>query len=207
MAGAGMSQQAALQDQMNAQQALTGALGSGRGQDLGWQQQVTGANLNNAQLQQGQYGLNTQRGLGYTGAAIGMDQNQLAVQQAAYQAQLQQQDAMKGGLFKTGGSMLAASDERLKTDVSDAGDDIDDMLNHLVAKTYRYKDEAKYGAGPRAGIMAQDLEKSRAGSALVVDLPDDPGMKGFDVTKAVSAALAASARLNERMRKLEGSRG
>ena len=45
---------------------------------------------------------------------------------------------------------------------------------------------------PRAGIMAQDLQKSKAGSALVVKTDD--GL-GFDVSKAVSAALAATSRL------------
>ena len=108
-------------------------------------------------------------------------------------------------MLNTAGQLIAASDEDLKTDIHDGGSDIDEMLGHLVAKTYRYKDEKKFGLGSRAGIMAQDLEKSKAGSALVrVKLPDGDGI-GFDVSKAVSAALAATARLNQRMRKLEGS--
>ena len=96
------------------------------------------------------------------------------------------------------------SDENLKTDVSDGGSDIDEMLGKLAAKTYRYKDEAKHGEGKRAGILAQDLQKSPMGAAVVIHTPDglalDPG-------KAISAALAATARLHERMSNLEGKRG
>jgi hypothetical protein len=190
LAGAGLSQQAALQDQMNAQNALTGALGQGRGQDLSLAGQ-------NAQLAGQQYGNNL-------GALTSLNGQQLGAQTNAMNATLGQQ-GIAGGLLNTAGTLIAASDENLKTDISDAGDDIDGMLDNLVAKTYRYKDEAKYGQGPRAGIMAQDLQKSKAGSALVAKLPD--GHLGFDVNKAVSAALASTARLNERLRKLEEKRG
>ncbi len=186
LAGAGMAQQAAMQDQMNAQNALTGALGQGRGQDLS----LAG---NNAQLRQNQYGQNL-------GALTSLNGQQLGAQTNAMNATLGQQ-GIAGGLLNTAGTLIAASDKNLKTDISDASDDIDEMLNALTAKTYRYKDEAKYGEGARAGIMAQDLQKSKAGAATVVTLPD--GHLGFDVSKAVSAALASTARLNERLRKLE----
>lgn len=197
MAGAGMAQQAALQDQSNAQGALTGALGTARGADIGMAGQ-------NANLTQQQYGLNTQRGLGYLGQQTGMGRDQLAMQLGQYNTDRQNQQQMQGGLLSTAGAMFAMSDERQKTDIQDAGSDIDDMLGKLVAKTYRYKDEAKYGEGERAGVMAQDLAKSKAGSALLANLPEGVG---FDVGKAVSAALASAARLHARMRKLEGARG
>jgi hypothetical protein len=190
LAGAGLSQQAALQDQMNAQNALTGALGQGRGQDLSLAGQ-------NAQLAGQQYGNNL-------GALTSLNGQQLGAQTNAMNATLGQQ-GIAGGLLNTAGTLIAASDENLKTDISDAGDDIDGMLDNLVAKTYRYKDEAKYGQGPRAGIMAQHLLKSKAGASIVEELPD--GHLGFDVSKAVSAALASTARLNERLRKLEEKRG
>lgn len=189
LSGAGMAQQAAMQDQMNAQNALSGVLGQGRGQDLS----LAG---NNAQLAQNQYGQNL-------GALTNLNGQQLGAQTNAMNATLGQQ-GIAGGLLNTAGALIAASDENLKTDIKDARDDVDAMLDNLVAKTYRYKDEKKFGEGPRAGIMAQDLQKSKAGSALVVKTDD--GL-GFDVSKAVSAALAATARLNERMRKLEGARG
>lgn len=193
--GAGQSQQAALSDQQAAQSQLANSLNQGRSGDMSLAQ-------GNANLQAGQ----NQIAQGYNQQLVTEGGNELQGANSNWQA-AQQDHGILGGLFNTAGSMFAASDERLKTDITDASGDIDDMLNSLVAKTYRYKDEKKFGAGARVGIMAGDLAKSKAGSALVVDLPDDPGMKGFDVSKAVSAALAASARLNERMKKLEGARG
>lgn len=202
LAGAGQAQQSAMQDQINAQQALMGSLNQGRQGDLSMGQ-------TNAQLQQNQYGQNL-------GALTGLNGQQLQAQQNAMQATTSQQGIL-GGLLNTAGQVGAAylmaptgggagaagaqaSDENLKTDIHDAGGDIDEMLDKLTAKTYRYKDESKHGAGPRAGIMAQDLLRSKAGSALVTTIPD--GL-AFDVGKAVSAALASTARLNQRMRELE----
>jgi endosialidase-like protein len=98
--------------------------------------------------------------------------------------------------------MYMASDERLKDEVTDARSEVDEMLDALAPKSYVYKDE-KHGKGRRAGIMAQDLERSTAGKRIVDDTPEG---KMLDINKALSAALAASARLNERVRKLEGKR-
>jgi hypothetical protein len=187
--GAGQAQQAALQDQQNAQNALLQSLNQGRTGDINMAS-------TNAQLAQNQYGQNL-------GAMTGMNTADLNAQNAAMQAALGQQGIM-GGLLNTAGQITAGalthSDENLKTDIHDAGGDIDAMLDKLVAKTYRYKNEAKHGEGERAGIMAQDLLRSKAGSALVV--PTRDGL-AFDVGKAVSAALASTARLNQRMRELE----
>ena len=191
LSGAGQAQQAALQDQQTAQGQLLNSLGQGRQGDIG-------LGTTNAQLQQNQYGQNL-------GALPGMNAQQLQAQQAAMGAALGQQ-GIAGGLLNAGAAVGAAalkSDERLKTDIRDGGDDIDEMLNDLHAKTYRYKDE-KYGVGPRIGVMAQDLAKSKAGAPIVHIAPD--GLE-LDANKAISAALAASARLNQRMRKLEGARG
>jgi hypothetical protein len=96
------------------------------------------------------------------------------------------------------GAML--SDERTKTDVAPAGKQVDAMMDSLRPYSYRYKQE-RHGTGHRAGIMAQDLERSEAGRRVIQETPDG---KGLDRDKALSAALAMSARLNERLRKLEG---
>ena len=194
LSGAGQAQQAALTDQQTAQGQLSNVLNQGRGQD---QSQIG--------LQQTQYANNNAANLGYLNGLSSMDQGQLNAATSAYGA-TQSNPGMLGGLINGAGGAIGkaimASDARLKTDVRSGGDDIDAMLDGLVAKTYRYKD-AKHGDGPRAGIMAQDLERSKAGRALVVDLPTAPGYKGVDVNKALSAALASAARLNERLRKLE----
>lgn len=191
LTGAGQAQQAALSDQQAAQGQLSNALNQGRGQDLSM-------GTTNAQLQQNQYGQNL-------GALTSLNGQQLGANQASMQATNQQQGIL-GGLLNMGGAAIGAlaSDRGLKTSINeDAGSDIDDMLNHLVAKTYRYKDE-KYGAGARIGVMAQDMAKSQAGARVVRAEPD--GLK-LDVNNAIGAALAATARLNHRMRKLEGARG
>lgn len=81
-----------------------------------------------------------------------------------------QQGSVSSGI----GSMIAAvaaSDERLKTDIEDMSkDDIKEFLAAVNPKFYKYKDEA-YGSGTYPGYMAQDLEKSKVGKALVKDTP------------------------------------
>jgi hypothetical protein len=72
---------------------------------------------------------------------------------------------------------------------------------------YQYKPAAAASMGtdtaPRAGVMAQDLEKS----PLLQDLVEDtPGGKVIDGPKALSANLAMAAGLDKRLRKLEGKR-
>jgi hypothetical protein len=196
LSGAGQSQQAALQDQTHAQGLLTQAAQAGRGQDI--QTQI--ANMD-AQLKA--MGMNDAARIAYLQQLTGMDANQLQAYVAAKTGQQQQQGALLGA----GGQILGAmamSDERVKTDIADADEDIDAMLDALRAKRYRYKDEERHGFGERAGIMAQDLERSRAGRAVVVEIPDG---KAIDLSKAVSAALAASARLNARLRKVEAKAG
>jgi hypothetical protein len=183
LAGAGQSQQAALQDQMNAQQMLGQQLNQGRQQDIGLAGQ-------NAQLQAGQNALGMQ---GY----LGLGGQNLAAQQAA----AQQQNALTGGLLNAAGGIAMYSDEDLKENVSDGGKAIDKMLDGIHAKSYRYKDQAN-GKGQRVGVMAQDMAKSPLGSSAVTHI--GPHL-ALDVNKAVSAALAASARLHERVKSLEGS--
>jgi hypothetical protein len=209
MSGAGQAQQAALTDQMNAQNMLGQQLNQARGQDIG----IAGQN---AQLQAGQnqLGMNGYLGLG--------GQNLQAQQQAA-QMQNAQTSGLLGGLGSllglgggpsqgsannsTGGGPVGGalgiaslfSDEDAKTDIQDGRDAIDKMLDGIKAKSYRYKDE-KMGKGKRVGVMAQDMSKSAMGAATVK--PVD-GFQALDVNKALSAALAASGRLHERVKALE----
>ncbi len=189
LSGVGMGRQAAMQDQQAANGMLVGALNGTRGQDIGY------ANAN-AQLTQNQTNLNDQRQLGLIQQQNQMDQEELKARIAAQE----QHKGNIGGLMKAAGGLLAMSDERVKKDITEAGDEVDAMLDALKPYRYTYKDE-KHGKGPRTGIMAQDMEKSAMGSLVVREVPDG---KALDVNKALSAALASSARLNERVRKLEG---
>lgn len=214
--GAGMAGQAALTDRMAAEQQLTGVLGQGRGADIGLATQQAGlqqqTNLANQQAQQQtslanldaqlrQTGMNDQARLAYLQQLTGMDATELQ----ARIAQEEREQKTTGSLMQGGGAILGAvamSDRNLKTDIKDASAEVDAMLDAMTPYTYRYKDE-KHGVGPRAGIMAQDLERSEAGRRLVVETPEG---KGFDVNKAISAALAANARLHRRVSELEGKR-
>lgn len=212
---AGQAQQAGLSDQQQANAQLTNALAQGRGADIGLatsQAQMNQAQqLANADMQMRQMGLDDQTRLAYLQQLAQMNATELTGQNAAAVASNQQNNALLGAGISAGGQILGAylqnrgqvaSDERLKKDVSDARDEMDEMLDALSPKSYSYKDE-KFGAGRRAGIMAQDMERSKAGKRIVEDTPEG---KMLDVNKALSAALAASARLNERVRKLEGER-
>lgn len=228
LSGAGQAQQAALQDQQMAQQQLLGALGQGRSQDIGiagqnaqLQQNQYGQNLNaltglNAQDLQGQYNAmnaaTSQQGIlggllnaggqvlgSYLGGRGGGGSGPSVAQQFSGVGGDMPYNSI-GQAFQASGY----SDQNLKTDISDGGSDIDEMLGKLAAKTYRYKDEAKHGEGKRVGIMAQDLQKSPMGAAVVVQAPD--GL-AIDHNKAISALLAATARLHQRMTNVEGKRG
>jgi hypothetical protein len=132
-----------------------------------------------------------------------MDQAEMLASLGQEQAQMQQTGALIGAGGQLVGGAMMASDRRLKRDVKRNASDVDEMLDALKPQRYRYKDE-KHGKGEVHGIMAQDLEKSRAGRAMVVELPEG---KHVDVNKAVSAALAMGARLNERLRAVEARKG
>jgi len=136
-----------------------------------------------------------------------MNANELGAANATSREGNKNQTSLLGGLLSQAGQGASTaammSDERLKTDVIDAGAQIDKMLDGLHAKAGRYKDE-KHGKGEWNWIMAQDMERSQAGKRVVFEAPD--GSKMLDVNKAVSTSLAAAARLNERLRKLEASR-
>lgn len=194
LAGAGQAQQAALQDQTAAQGLLSQSLGQARGQDS----QIQLANMD-AKLRQ--MGMDDQMRLEYLKQLTGMDQAQL--QMALQQKQANQQQA--GSMLQAGGGAMAMmSDERTKTDITDAGDEIDEMLSALAPKRYTYKDQAKHGEGSRIGIMSQDLRRSKAGADVTIDTTDGIAV---DVHKALSASLAANARLHERLSKLERKAG
>lgn len=104
-----------------------------------------------------------------------------------------------GPAIQAGATILAASDRRLKKNIDDADKDAKSALDGLKAYSYDYKDE-KYGKGRQVGIMAQDLERSGLGHA-VIDTPSGKMIHGGKLAGANTALLAA---LNKRVSKLEG---
>jgi hypothetical protein len=208
LSGAAQASQAQMADQQQANALLGQTYGQLRSGDIDFASQNAQlgqqAQIENMRAQLAQTGMNDQQQIAALGQQLGWDQ-------AKIQAELQRAGIRAGdkgvlpGLLQAGGqaaAMHAASDERLKTDVTDGGDDADEMMASLKPRSYRYQDEEKWGAGRRLGIMAQDLARSRMGRETIVRV-DDRHM-GFDLGKAASAALASVARLDERLRKIEG---
>lgn len=107
-----------------------------------------------------------------------------------------------GGAGLAAGGAAIASDERKKTNVKDGSLSLEDMLAKLAPVDFDYKDPSAPGAaaGPQTGVMAQDLQKSKAGSALVTDTPSG---KMVDGARAGTTALAAAADLQKRVKTLE----
>lgn len=223
---AGQSQIAALQDQQAANAQLGSVLAQGREADIG----MAGQNAQLAQqrmLQQGSLdqqrllanvdmelrsrGLNDQTRLAYLSQLAQMNQAEMAGRLGQEQVAMTQPSGAASFLQSAGPIIAAAamSDKRAKKNIRDGGSDIDEMLGHLKAVSYEYRDDAdrrytgELGDGRRlAGFIAQDLERSKAGKAIVSKTPE--GNKVVNVAGGMFAALAASARLHERLEKLEG---
>jgi hypothetical protein len=94
---------------------------------------------------------------------------------------------------------LLASDKRRKRNIGRGNRDARAFLNSLKPRMFRY-DVDKDETPKRLGIMAQDLEKTRAGKGIV---RQTPGGKAIDVTQATGAMLAALGDLHGRMGKIE----
>lgn len=147
----------------------------------------------NASIPQQQY----QNALGKAGASANAYGNKANM----YMQQGAQNMNTLSGLAQAGALMYMASDINAKQDIQKADFDVDDFLNSITSYKYSYKDPAKNGEGERLGVMAQDMEQSPMGNEIVMDGPDG---KQIDMKKALSASLAALARLNERLNTLEG---
>jgi predicted XRE-type DNA-binding protein len=123
----------------------------------------------------------------------------------------------KLGTFKTVGSVFEGigkgaagvvgmmSDKRQKKNIKAADAEMREFVDALSPNTYEYKDTSLEGTSPgkRYGIMAQALEKSRAGKSIVIDTKDG---KKVDVAQGLGVALAALAAMNKRLGKVEGRR-
>lgn len=94
--------------------------------------------------------------------------------------------ASSGAAAGLGGD-LTMSDKNLKKNIKNVAEkDIDEFINSLVAKSFDYKDEQD-GTHTEAGVMAQDLQKSKLGANTVVETPRGLGV---DVKK-LAPMLAA----------------
>lgn len=100
----------------------------------------------------------------------------------------------------------AASDEKTKKDVQPGGSEVQAFLDGIAAKGFSYKTPGAPGMAPgrHAGVMAQDVERAGPiGAGMVKTAPG--GVKMLDAGQAAGTALAASADLNERVRRIESA--
>lgn len=118
---------------------------------------------------------------------IGAYGQSAAQQQAQYQQQMSQQNAMSGGLFGLGGTvlgagmkyglpLLAGSDIRMKENIRHIGHTHDGQ--RLYFFTYKHDPTT-----PHVGLMAQEVEKIRPDAVVEID-----GMKHVDYAKALADA-------------------
>lgn len=203
--------------QNQAMAARTAALGMGRlSAGMAGQQAAAGLQERqqamNQQMQiqgmlqqgiQGQRGQELQAALGGQQNALGgyggIEQNRTARYGGMMQAPTQS-ERLLGAAGGVGGVVGAFSDRRLKKDIRGGEKEADALLKALKAHSFRYKDE-KHGKGDFVGIMAQDLERTKAGRAAVIDTPEGKMVHGARLATALAATLPG---LDRRLAKLEG---
>jgi len=208
--GAGLAGQqtlAGIAERQAAQQALMQAILGGRGQDVsvltqGMGQPGTYEKLLNAGAQATQFLAQASDRRQKTDIRpLGEGRNPMfvrAMRQAPYSqtggpGTTPPDEYVRAGLVQPGGVIETARDEaeRAKTRA---------FLEALKPYSYRYRP----GAGPpgrQVGVMAQDLEKSKAGKQLVAQTPAG---KIVDYSKAGPIFAAALADINRRLGKVEG---
>ncbi len=94
------------------------------------------------------------------------------------------------------GAPKLPSDENLKKGIAP----LDKLAEKLTPYKYEYKDQ-RFGAGPRVGVMAQNVEKGGPlGKAMVSEMD---GAKVIDMPKAVGTNMALSGHLAARLDELE----
>jgi len=162
-------------------------------------------------LQQAQNGISSGANIAQQQASNLQALEQLKFQKAAAQANLDAAKPKKKGFFgklagiagNVGRAALALkSDEDQKKAIKNASKPTDEFLNAIKTKSFKYKEPKKANDDGRTnfGVMAQDIEKSEMGRSFVEDTPEG---KMLNINKGFGAVLAAQARLNERLNKLD----
>lgn len=103
-----------------------------------------------------------------------------------------------GSAFSSGLGMAAMSDERIKKDIADGDAKAKKITDGLRSYSYKYKN-SKHGEGDQFGPLAQEMEKSGLGHA-VINTREGKMVHG---AKAALSGLALTAALGRRVNKLE----
>lgn len=109
-----------------------------------------------------------------------------------------------GGMAAMGSSLF--SDKDLKKDIKKSDADVQEFLDKIKSYSFKYKDKEMQGESKDSnyGVLAQDLEKSKAGKSIVQKTPKG---RAIDTVKGYGLVLAAQSNLNERLKKLEKRKG
>ena len=112
------------------------------------------------------------------------------------------QKMVMGGIEAGAKALPLLSDERQKKAISGGDPAVSNLLDSLKAYSFEYKEPGAPGAAPgqRTGVMAQDLERSSAGRALVSDTSQG---KVIDTNQSIGAIMASLAQLHERLKRQE----
>lgn len=185
-------------NQQNVQQRNVNAANQASLRNLGEKQRIAeaGANTKNTQQQYNKQLLQQkfQNEIQKAGGVAQQYNNVAAAEQTAAANTAKQNAALIGAA----GSVMAASDEKVKKDVKPF--DVESFLDSLTGVEFHYKEPKKHGKGKQVGVMAQDVEKE---APQLVD-EDAEGTKIIDYNKAGGPIFASLAGLHERLRKLEG---
>lgn len=218
--------QGRVQEQLNAQNALSGLSNNARAQDLaqsqanaGYQQQAglasyqgqLGENSQQAQMDQARaqqfYNTQASNNQDYANQQFKINNLQYDATLANNQqsmAKAQMKNAQMGQIFGAAGSgaaAYAASDKNLKKDIVPGDTKLTEFLDAINGQTYNYKEGKGLPTGSRTSPMAQDIEKSSLGKEFVQDT--DKG-KMVDYGKGLGTMLAAMGQLHDRLKKVEG---
>jgi len=129
---------------------------------------------------------------------------QLLEFQTRLQNQLTGRDWLGAGASVAGGILGAFSDINVKENIEEATEeDIQHMLDNLDPYKYTYKN-SNHGEGEQVSVMAQDLEKSKLGSTMVVETPEG---KMVNYGKGFGIMLASQAYLNKQLKEIKQALG
>ena len=116
------------------------------------------------------------------------------------------QASSTSGLLSTAADLAPAalsffSDEKMKEGVKDGSDDVEQMMEHLTGKKFKYKKgtAADDGGQQHVGVMAQEVKQ-----AGLPTMQTPAGMKVQDNDTMKGAMLAALGNLHQRVKKMEG---
>jgi hypothetical protein len=207
--------QLGIQERNAAANALGAVAGQARGQDQQQNQFNAGQQQQNSQFNVGATLQQRGQNDAYTQGMSALELENARAQQQGSMGYEQAQTTRRGQdlgipeqptrlqeFASIAGPLAMASDERLKRDVSTPdGGSMDTLIDRLRPHVYSYTDE-RLGAGPRLGVMAQDVERGGpVGRSMVGELE---GAKVLDVPKSLGTALGLIGRLGERIDQLDG---